>query len=137
MNGRPLSRVKYEQNNPAVTVRTSSGLRRNLEELEEIVGLGMADILRIGLNGVGEIAHPGATFRSVCLVPRSSVRHSPPKKVGHRRMGDLACLQNLGPLSGALTSQDLGCERVWSKNYHNRTVFETPGRKGPTVAYAS
>lgn len=50
----PPSRVRYEQDNPAVTVRLSRELRDKLAELKEEHGLSLGDVLRIGL----ELAKP-------------------------------------------------------------------------------
>ena len=46
----PPSRTRYETANPTVSVRISQGLREDLEELKEISGLSMADILKVGLD---------------------------------------------------------------------------------------
>jgi hypothetical protein len=46
----PPSRVRYEDANPAVTVRLSRELRDQLAELKEEHGLSLGDVLRIGLE---------------------------------------------------------------------------------------
>lgn len=46
----PPSRTRYETANPTVSVRISQELREELEELKEISGLSMADILKVGLD---------------------------------------------------------------------------------------
>jgi hypothetical protein len=46
----PPSRVRYEEANPAVTVRISRGLRDELAKLKEEHGLSLADVFRIGLE---------------------------------------------------------------------------------------
>ena len=46
----PPSRVRYEEANPAVTVRISQELRGKLGELKEKQGLSLGDVLRIGLE---------------------------------------------------------------------------------------
>ena len=46
----PPSRVRYEEANPAVTVRISRGLRDELARLKEEHGLSLGDVLRIGLQ---------------------------------------------------------------------------------------
>lgn len=46
----PPSRIKYEQANPAVTVRLPRELRDQLAELRDKHGLTLGDVLRIGLE---------------------------------------------------------------------------------------
>ncbi len=46
----PPSRLRYEEANPAVTVRVPRELRDVLAELKEAQGLSMGDLLRIGLD---------------------------------------------------------------------------------------
>ena len=46
----PPSRVKYEAANPTVSVRISREFHQELEELQEMSGLSIADILRAGLD---------------------------------------------------------------------------------------
>ena len=46
----PPSRARYEEANPAVTVRISQELREKLGELKEKQGLSVGDVLRIGLE---------------------------------------------------------------------------------------
>ena len=46
----PPSRARYEEANPAVTVRISQELREKLGELKEKQGLSLGDVLRIGLE---------------------------------------------------------------------------------------
>ena len=46
----PPSRIKYEQANPAVTVRLPRELRDQLAELKDKHGLTLGDVLRIGLE---------------------------------------------------------------------------------------
>ena len=46
----PPSRVRYEATHPTISVRISQEFRQELEELREMSGLSMADILRAGLD---------------------------------------------------------------------------------------
>jgi xanthine dehydrogenase molybdopterin-binding subunit B len=46
----PPSRLRYEDANPAVTVRVSRELRDELARLKEEHGLSLGDVLRIGLD---------------------------------------------------------------------------------------
>ena len=46
----PPSRVRYTEANPTVSVRISQELKGELEDLKEMSGLSMADILKAGLD---------------------------------------------------------------------------------------
>ena len=46
----PPSRVRYEEANPTVSVRISREFHEELEDLKEMSGLSMADILKAGLD---------------------------------------------------------------------------------------
>ncbi len=46
----PPSRVRYEAANPTVSVRISREFHEELEDLKEMSGLSMADILKAGLD---------------------------------------------------------------------------------------
>jgi len=46
----PPSRLRYEAANPTVSVRISQAFHEELEELKEMSGLSMGDILKAGLD---------------------------------------------------------------------------------------
>ena len=46
----PPSRIRYTEANPTVSVRVSQAFHEELEELKEMSGLSMADILKVGLD---------------------------------------------------------------------------------------
>ena len=46
----PPSRLRYESNNPTISIRVSQELREELEELKIATGFSMSDILKVGLD---------------------------------------------------------------------------------------
>ena len=46
----PPSRLRYESNNPTISIRVSQELKEELEELKITSGLSLADILNAGLE---------------------------------------------------------------------------------------
>ena len=46
----PPSRIRYTEANPTVSARISQELKGELEEMKEMSGLSMADILKVGLD---------------------------------------------------------------------------------------
>jgi len=46
----PPSRLRYESNNPAVSVRVSRELKDELDEIRATSGMSMGDILKAGLD---------------------------------------------------------------------------------------
>ncbi len=46
----PPSRLRYESNNPAVSVRVSREIKEEFEELKITTGFSMSDILKVGLD---------------------------------------------------------------------------------------
>jgi len=46
----PPSRIRYTEANPTVSVRISQGFKEELDELKEMSGLSMGDILKAGLD---------------------------------------------------------------------------------------
>ena len=53
----PPSRLRYESNNPTVSLRISQELKGKLEDLKEMSGLSIADILKAGLDKLEPDVH--------------------------------------------------------------------------------
>ena len=53
----PPSRTRYTEANPTVSVRISQELKGELEEMKEMSGLSMADVLKAGLDKLEPDVH--------------------------------------------------------------------------------